>query len=255
VEGERVSVAALDAPRLPLLQQVATGAGFQLEVTGALEPLTLWVERQPLALALPLLVGQSYQAEWRDVGGGRRLVRLVVSPPTSTSAADAVSPPESPPGEVSAALADALEEQKRAGSDDLDDEEIAQGLTSSDAGERVRATLAIDPSSEAEVVRLARLLASDPDPRVRAAATVGLEDAESHAAVEALYGALGDPSSDVVMEAIDSIEFAGDASAVAQLTPLLSHPDERVREASADAIGVLAEPDDSNTPAARTAAR
>jgi HEAT repeat protein len=227
------------------LQQLAADAGFQLDVRAALAPLTLWIEHEPLALALPLLVGaQSYRAEWRDVGGEHRLLRLEIAPlPEAPSAA--ASEPATAPGEVSAALASALDEYVRSGDEALDDDEIARGLDSADAAERVRATLAIDPSSEAEVTRLGSLLASDPDPRVRAAATVGLEDAESHAAVESLLGALGDSNSDVVLEAIDSIEFAGDASSVPRLAPLLAHPDDRVREAAAGAISLLEEPAES----------
>ena len=38
---------------------------------------------------------------------------------------------------------------------------------------------------------------------------------------------------------IDSLEFAGDASKVWHLEPLLAHPDPSVQEAAADAIDFL----------------
>jgi HEAT repeat protein len=76
---------------------------------------------------------------------------------------------------------------------------------------------------------------------VRAAATVGLEDSDEFAAVQALVGALDDPNAEVVVEAIDSLEFAGDASVVPALQQVLSHPDARVRDAAAKAIRLLGE--------------
>jgi len=78
-----------------------------------------------------------------------------------------------------------------------------------------------------------------PDLRVRAAATASLENYDWFGAVEALRAALRDPNPEVVAEGVDSLEFAGDASSIRHLEPLLAHEDSRVREAASEAIDFL----------------
>ena len=92
--------------------------------------------------------------------------------------------------------------------------------------------------------RLIEMLARDPDAGVRAATTASLENSDRIAAVNALIEALNDPSPAVVVEVIDALEFAGDASIVPQLRPLLEHHDPRVRDIAAEAIAFLEDPDD-----------
>lgn len=81
--------------------------------------------------------------------------------------------------------------------------------------------------------------ALDPDPLVRIAAIASLEEGEDFAAIRAVVEALNDPHPDVVLAAIDGLEFAGDSSNVRDLEPLLTHEDERVSEAAAQAIEYL----------------
>jgi len=234
-----VSVDAFEAPRRPLLEELAQRAGFALEAApGTWPPLTLRIEAQPLELALPLLVGElEYRTEWTSEEGAHRLTKLVIGAPRATqSSADA---PSLRPGEVGDSLQRALAEMadENAPQDEID---ALRDLEAADAETRMRAVLALDPEGEG-LTALIGAIEGDPDPRVRAAATVGLEESEEFAAVRALVGALDDPNPEVVVEAVDSLEFAGDASVVASLEPLLGHSDARVRKAAADAIRLLAE--------------
>ncbi len=234
-----VSVDAFDAPRRPLLEALAQRAGFALEAApGEWPALTLRIEAQPLELALPLLVGElEYRAEWTNANGAHQLAKLVVGGPRSAAAlADGSS---LRPGEVSDSLQRALQEFADA-DEAMSEEEALRRMQDADAESRLRAVLALEGEGEG-LAALMNAIERDPDPRVRAAATVGLEDSEEFGAVQALVGALDDPHPEVVTEAIDSLEFAGDASVVPSLQPLLAHPDARVRKAAADAIRLLGE--------------
>ena len=67
-----------------------------------------------------------------------------------------------------------------------------------------------------------------------------LEDAdEEPEAIAGLVTALGDDNPEVVIEAIDAIEFVGDSSQIRDLQRYSDHPNEEVREAIADAIEYL----------------
>jgi HEAT repeat protein len=236
VAGGAISVDAFEAPRRPLLEALAARAGFALEIApGELPPLTVRIAAQPLELALPLLVGElQYRADWASESGGHRLAKLVVGGPRQAPLGDASALPH---GEVSAALARALQELADE-EQPMSEEDALRHVRDADPEARVRAVLALDSEGEG-LAALTAAIEDDPDPRVRAAATVGLEDADEFAAVQALVGALDDPHPEVVVEAIDSLEFAGDASVVPALEPLLSHADARVRKAAADAIRLL----------------
>jgi hypothetical protein len=230
-----VSVDAVEAPRRPLLEALAQRSPFALEAApGEWPPLTLRIDAQPLEVALPLLVGDlEYSAEWKNEGGVHRLAKLIVGGPRAQAevGADGL-----PPGEVSDSLQRALKAYRDG--DKMSEEEALQRIKDDDPQTRIRATLALEGEGEG-LTALIGAIERDPDPRVRAAATVGLEESEEFAALQALVGALSDPNAEVVVEAIDSLEFAGDASVVPKLQPLLAHPDPRVRKAAADAIRLL----------------
>ena len=237
-EAGALSVEAFDAPRRPLLEDLAQRAGFALEAApGDWPALTLRLEAQPLELALPLLVGEfEYRAEWANADGEHRLTKLVIGAPRS-----AANLPEGAlrPGEVGAALERALKEQ-RDRAELLSEEDALAQLKDADPEQRVRAALALDAEG-AGLSALMGALENDPDPRVRAATTVSLEESEELAAVQALVGALDDPEPEVVIEVLDSLEFAGDESTVIYVQPLLSHPDPRVRQAAGNAMKLLGE--------------
>ena len=230
-----VSIDASEAPRRALLEALAQRAGFALEApAGALPPITLRLDAQPLEAALPRVVGdRDYRTEWELRDGSHRLAKLAIGEARYAASADAST---LRPGEVSDAVQRALQERDQA----LSEAEALRRLKDQDPETRLAAVLALDGEGET-LAALAGVLERDPDPRVRAAATVGLEESEEFAAVQALVGALDDPNPEVVVEVIDSLEFAGDASVVPSLKPLLSHSDARVRKAAADAIALLEE--------------
>jgi hypothetical protein len=237
-EANALSVEAFDAPRRPLLEELAAQAGFTLEAApGDWPPLTLRLEAQPLELALPLLVGEfEYRAEWSSADGAHRLAKLVVGAPRTGG-----NLPEGAlrPGEIGAALERALKEQRDA-REPLSEEDALAQLKDADPEQRVRAALALEAEG-AGLTALMNALEHDADPRVRAATTVSLEESEDFAALQALVSALDDPEPEVVIEVLDSLEFAGDESTVIYVQPLLSHPDPRVRQAAGNALQLLGE--------------
>jgi HEAT repeat protein len=93
--------------------------------------------------------------------------------------------------------------------------------------------------SAARVDRLSDTLSNDPAPIVRAAAAERLADASSLAAVTQLLTALQDGNSQVVIAALDALEWVGDESIIPQLSPLLKHRDPAVRERTIEAIEYL----------------
>jgi len=94
------------------------------------------------------------------------------------------------------------------------------------------------PADDETIPDLADLAANDPDARVRKAALSALGDApqEDTTARGALLGALSDPDPQVVLAALDSIEWIGDTSMVPDITPLLQHPNAEVRDAAETTI-------------------
>jgi HEAT repeat protein len=81
-------------------------------------------------------------------------------------------------------------------------------------------------------------LANDESPEVRAAAAEALMQSDV-GAVQPLLLALDDPDPQVVLAALDALEFVGDASIVPQIAPLLKHKDTAVRERTVEAIEFL----------------
>ena len=68
-----------------------------------------------------------------------------------------------------------------------------------------------------------------------------LSDAEQEdtSAIEALLRALNDPDPQVVIAALDSLEWIGDSSMIPYITPLLQHPNADVRSAAEITISFL----------------
>jgi hypothetical protein len=99
------------------------------------------------------------------------------------------------------------------------------------------------PADDETIPALADLAMNDPDAGVRKAAVSALSDAdqENTAARGALLGALSDPDPQVVIAALDSIEWIGDASMIPEITPLLQHPNAEVRGAAEITISFIEE--------------
>ena len=101
-----------------------------------------------------------------------------------------------------------------------------------------RALALIDPSGDA-AARVVELAKSDPDPRVRAAAVERLGDADTYQATTALLDSLADPSPQVVIAALEALEFSGDRSMLPRIEPLANHPNPAVREAANSTLDSL----------------
>jgi len=96
----------------------------------------------------------------------------------------------------------------------------------------------IPPEDEGLEVLLV-LIKSNPDPMIRAAAVAQLDDAESFVATEAAVLALQDSSPEVVLQALDTLEFIGDESVVRYIEEILDHPSENIRKTAEEAIDFL----------------
>ena len=244
------------APVRPLLERLAAEAHFELELEPVdWPPLTASFQDVALAEALPRLIGNhDYSAQWRASAGGEgprlELLRVgdeVVADAKATHRKEREGPPQDEPrargkkssvaGGIAGTLARALHERPL-------ERETQEALLEKlhDPSAQVRMDAAVEIRPEGEGIRaLSQLLANDPDPGVRAAATAGLEIADDPAAVDALIAGLGDPDPAVVVEVLDSLEFAGDETVIPRIAPLLQHPDSAVREAAQDAIDFLGE--------------
>jgi len=80
------------------------------------------------------------------------------------------------------------------------------------------------------------MLQSDPDAEVRASIVDRLGEEESAAATAAVAAALRDRDPEVVLRAIEVLEFDAGDWLIPELERLLAHPDQEVREAAEDAI-------------------
>jgi hypothetical protein len=124
-----------------------------------------------------------------------------------------------------------LERRREENFSQLDDDDPA---IRADAAEGLRA-------DDETIPALTDLALNDPDAGVRKAALSALSDApqEDTAARGALLGALSDPDPEVVLIALDSIEWIGDASMGSDITPLLQHSNAEVREAAAVTLSFI----------------
>jgi HEAT repeat protein len=136
--------------------------------------------------------------------------------------------------------------ERRSPDDDYDyqdPEDLAlalEGLKNPDPEERSDAVLDIEPEGPG-LQYLLEVVTDDPDPEVRIAAVSQLGDSESPEAITGMLTALNDANSEVILEAIDGLEYSADQNAIGNLEKLLQHPDPEVREAAEDAIDYLEE--------------
>jgi len=106
---------------------------------------------------------------------------------------------------------------------------------------RAAAAKEIMPTSE-NLHTMIDLLANDPSPKVRLAATWSLEvseEAEAPQAIESLVKCLDDKDFTVVAGCADALGFIGDETTIVYLQPLLEHSDEDVRKTALEAIRFL----------------
>jgi len=250
-----VTLEANVAPVQPLLEKLAADAHFVLQLEPVdWPPLTASFEDLPLAEALARLIGnRDYTAQWRASARGDRprLERLRIgaegvahagaSDPEAKEAFEQAQRAKAKKSSVAGAVAGSLSRALRDRPRQTETQEaLLEKIRDPSAQVRTEAALALQPEGEG-VHALTDLLANDPDPGVRAAASNGLEMADDPAAVQALIAGLGDPDPAVVVQVLSSLEFAADQTAIPRITPLLQHPDSAVREAAQDAIDFLGE--------------
>jgi hypothetical protein len=246
-----VTVVANRAARVPILRRLGELFGFELTFAAearAEGEVTLRAVDEPLAVALALLLEGIPHAIEYDAS---RLTRVMLGRSQQTLAS------ARPGGDPGATPADSWTElEPRAESDPAAQEErrrerevkyqedqaayLAQ-ISDPDPAVRAEAAEFIDPDTEA-IVTLRDLIVNDPDPSVRKAAAENLGGAITEpTAVNALLQALSDPEPEVVIGALDAIEFVGDHTVIPDITFLLSHEEPAVRERTVEAIEWLEE--------------
>jgi HEAT repeat protein len=109
-------------------------------------------------------------------------------------------------------------------------EENLLALDDLDPAEREFGVFSLDATDPGDLIYLGEALRMDPNPLVREEAASQLGFGEPSAVLPLLRMALEDPSSDVLLAALDSIGFVGDPSIIRDLMPLLEHPEAAIRD-------------------------
>jgi hypothetical protein len=251
IHAGEVTLLANHAPRLRVLRKLAREAGFEVAVGTAGQPtasVTLRAVRVPLERALArLLNGVPYALHYGADAEGEEasLVRVALGEPdTGEEIAERREPrPEPRPSRDEPAMARLGRANEPADPARFDERqaEALRGLGDRSPEGRIDAVDSIYPDPEG-IDALGEVVRNDPEPAVRMAAAESLGySAEDPEAIGALLLALHDPEPEVVITALDAIEFVGDNTVIPELDFLLDHPDLGVREATADAIWWLEE--------------
>jgi hypothetical protein len=242
VDGGSVTVLAKAAPCVTVLRALEGELGFELVLgDSAYGRITVRAVDVTLDRALEeVLAGRPYALHYRvDPGhGGRVLSRVAVGriETEGPGPVDAAAP------EVPRRRSDASRILALRG-DERDPAEIR-----AEQDESIELIADPDPLVRAEAVEwmyidergvaaLFDVIANDPDGSVRLAAAEALSYADDEVeAVDALLLALRDSEPDVVIAALDAIEYVGDSSVIPKLTFLFSHPSREVRERTIEAV-------------------
>ena len=231
--ANKVFIRANQVYKLDLLSELADKANFQL-VTGDIDwkivSVDIWA--QPLHEALgELLRNHPYEIVYAPDADTQQEVlsevvvgKLSATEITERKDADAAN---------KAILSDI-----EALSEDGQQQAYIQQLQNPDTEIRAMAAKKAKPVGDA-FYQLTDMLVNDPSPEVRIATTWALEMTDDPLAVEALVKCLPDEAPAVVVECIRSLDFLGDETTVQYLIPMLTHDDEDVRSAAADAIKSL----------------
>jgi len=239
----RVTMRSNGALQLAILEQLAAQADFEV-VAGKAEtrPITLEIDRVSLVVAIAsILDGFLYTVgyDFDEASGTRIITRVEIDDALDR---DALQKRERVSTAAIRTVEKARGDRKESTSEAYATEqaELLSELDSPDPEVRTDAVDWIDLDGEA-LERLISLLESDPDAEVRATIVDRLGEEESPAATAALIAALRDPNSEVVLRAIEILEFEAEAWLIPELERLLSNPDPDVREATRDAINFLTE--------------
>jgi hypothetical protein len=251
IHAGEVTLLANDVPRLRLLLELAGEAGFEVAMGAVGQPsgsVTLLMVKLPLERALArLLVGVPYALHYAADTEGEEatLARVALGESGMGEEIAERREPRREPHPSRDEPATARLERARAPADrarfDRQQAEAIRGLEDRSPEGRIDAANSIYPDSQG-IDALAGVVTDDPEPAVRMAAAENLGYiAEDPKAVGALLRALHDPEPEVVITALDALEFAGDHTVIPELGFLLEHPDPDVRDATADAIWWLEE--------------
>jgi hypothetical protein len=238
-DAGRLTIRANAARRGDILDQLAVLAGFEVAGPGASpDPVTLAIETTDLHAALvELLKPRPFQIIYEyDRTHDRDVLARVVAgqlPAAPGTAPAQPVPPLASDWVEGAPLPDAADRGLS-----VEDQILLNQLLDpsaevrTDAAERIEATgIALD--------YLARIITTDPSPDVRIAASYSLENSEDPHAFDTLILGLNDADPEVLATVIDSLAFLDDRRAIPYLQPLLTHPDEDVRDAAESAIDSL----------------
>jgi len=232
----QVSIRANQVYELDLLNELATLANFQL-LSGDVDwkIVTVDMPAQPLHAALGELLKQyPYEIVYApDADTQQEVLSEVVIGKLS---ADEITT-----NKDAAAANKKLLKDIEALSEDGQQLAYTQQLQNPDIEIRATAAKKVKPVGDA-FNQLTDMLVKDPSPEVRIATTWALEmsdDPQVPAAIEALVKCLQDKDPAVVVGCIQSLDFLGDETTVQYLIPMLTHSDEDVRTAAADAIKSL----------------
>lgn len=241
--GQRISIHANAVDELTILNGLAKEAGFELVAGHASwQVITVDLQAATTHIAVVELVKRyPYQIIYEyDDNLQQDVLRTVIVgeppfPQTSAEAVQAQSEPdedEAPEDSIDATSATVkrLSPEKQ--------QAYLEQLQDPSPELRVEAAKNIDPVGEA-LDSLSKLILRDPSPEVRAATTWSLENSEDPKAIDALVMALDDDNLEVVIEAIESLGYAGDETTISELSPFLKHPDNRIRAAAEEAIDFL----------------
>jgi hypothetical protein len=228
--------------QIAVLEQLAAQAGFAIIAGGVdARPISLQIERVALLDAIALILeGLEYSVEYAldEASGTRFLAQVTIANALDYGAADPEGAAASGqmrdlvPGEQG----DLMEHSGEVSS--AEQAEMLAELDNADPDARIDAVFWIGSDQES-IERMISMLQSDPDAEVRASIVDRLGDEESPAAIAAVTAALQDRDPEVVLRAIEVLEFEAGDWLIPELERLLTHPDPEVREIAEDTITYL----------------
>jgi len=213
--------------------------------------LSLQINKKSFLEVLPeLLTGINYQLNYTvdDFAEGKRRVQLVLGSTYNIHQRDnkdVVSVESDPEDEgdgysfnvgEDTVMGSTLSRESPVGPELL--EYYRQNLDSPDPIYRAEAAREIIADDQS-LPKLIRLMTADKAPSVRIAATYSLENSEDPRALDALIDGLEDSNDQVVVEVLDSLEFAGSERDIIYIEPLLAHKNPAVVQAAEEAIDYL----------------
>lgn len=242
-DGNGLVLWANAAPRLAALVALQAAAGFELsfaEDAALGPPLTVQLDGSSLEEALAVVLGGVPHWLRYGVAADRAETRLLAVHVGDFEPSDLPHPSASAPQRSTARDAEPrLTRGQRLERHERGQAARRRALASPDPMARADAAAWIHVD-ESTLPLLADALLSDPSAGVRAAAaetlSESMDDRDERLAARSLIQALDDPDPEVVLAALEALESVGAPTDVPDISPLLEHPDERVREQAVDTI-------------------